>query len=337
MSRPDLSRVALNPIQWYSRKADPRDPDSEDLFLIMDPAFRSEYPSVLAGVKESGFDTVNLGVLSTQTLQDYARMIDEAGLALAPGYASIDLPATPLAPGSAEHVHWFDGIRRAAEESAYFGLDTVFLAPTLAFGPHAPRTGVATAVGYDFDPARLDRVTDLLGEAADVLAAEGVRAGLHNHIGTWVETVDEIDHVLAAIDPARLGASFDIGHIAWLGVDPVGVVQKHRDRIIDLHIKDLDLEVARRSRETPTPYGWAPSRGLFQEPGNGDVDLDGVLDALPDGFGGWIVIEVDRTAIDPLESAKLCREWAVRTFPHSGGPDAPGTAASVTPAPGTGR
>jgi inosose dehydratase len=322
MNRPDLSRVALNPIQWYSVKADPTDPDSEDLFLILDPAYRSEYPSVLKGVKESGFDTVNLGVLDTQTLQDYARMIADAGLALAPGYAAVGLPEQPLAAGSAERVRWFDGVRRTAEESNYFGLDTVFLAPKLEFGPGASRTGIATAVGYDFDVDRLDRITEVLGEAADVLAAEGVRAGLHNHIGTWVETVEEIDHVLAAIDPARLGASFDIGHLAWLGVDPVAVVEKHRDRIIDLHIKDLDLDVARISRETPHPYNWAPSRGLFQEPGNGGVDLDGVIDALPDDFGGWIVIEVDRTEIDPLESAKLCREWAVRTFPDATAPDA---------------
>jgi inosose dehydratase len=317
MSRPDLSRVALNPIQWYAIKEDPSDPDSADLFLINDPAFRAQYPDVLKGVREAGFDTVNLGVLSTQTLQDYARMIADAGLALAPGYATVDLPDRPLEPGSAERVHWFDGVRRTAEESQYFGIDTVFLAPTLVFGPDAPRTGVAAAVGYDFDPGRLERMTEVLAEAADVMAAEGVRAGLHNHIGTWVETVDDIDFVLGAIDPARLGASFDIGHLAWLGIDPVPVVEKYRDRILDLHIKDLDLEVARRSREEPHPYGWGPSRGLFMEPGEGDVDLDGVIDALPDGFGGWIIIEVDRTAIDPLDSARVCRDWAVRTFPDA--------------------
>jgi hypothetical protein len=34
-----------------------------------------------------------------------------------------------------------------------------------------------------------------------VLRAEGVRAGLHNHVGTWVETEHEIDRVLGALDP----------------------------------------------------------------------------------------------------------------------------------------
>jgi inosose dehydratase len=316
MTRPPRSRIALNPIQWFSRKADPADPDSADLWLIADPAFREDYPEVLRGVKSAGFDHVMLGVLETQTLQDYARMVADADLGLAPGYAAVDVPASDLRRGSAERIHWFDGIRRKAEESAYFGLDTIFLAPELNWNPGSVRATHAAAVGAGFDAARLDRLTDILGEAADVLAAEGVRAGLHNHVGTWVETVEELDHVLGAIDPARLGASFDIGHLAWLGVDPVPVVRRHADRLLDLHVKDIDLEVAARSRGTARPYSWGPSRGLFREPGDGDIDLTGVLDALPEGFGGWIVIEVDITALTPMQSAQACARWADEHFPR---------------------
>lgn len=315
MSLPARSRVALNPIQWFSRKADPADPDSADLWLIADPAFRAQYPTVLREVKESGFDAVMLGVLDTQTLQDFERLVTEAGLGLAPGYASVDVPSHELARGSAERVHWFDGVRRKAEESAYFGLETIFLAPELNWNPGSVRATHATAVGAGFDPARLDRLTEILGEAADVLAAEGIRAGLHNHIGTWVETEHEIDHVLAAIDPARLGASFDIGHLAWLGIDPVPIVRRHAHRLVDLHIKDIDSQIAARSREVARPYSWGPSRGLFREPGAGDIDLAGVLDALPDGFGGWVIIEVDLTAMTPFDSARACARWADETFP----------------------
>jgi inosose dehydratase len=317
MTRPLRSRVALNPIQWFSLKEDPADPDSADLWLVADPAFRADYPRVLREVKESGFDTVMLGVLETQTLQDFERLITDAGLALAPGYAAVDVPDIDLPRGSSERVHWFDGVRRKAEESAYFGLDTIFLAPELTWKPGSVRTIEAAAVGAAFDAGRLDRLTDIVGEAADVLAAEGVRAGLHNHIGTWLETEAEIDHVLGAIDPARLGASFDIGHLAWLGVDPLPLVQRHADRILDLHIKDLDLSVAALSREAPHPYSWGPSRGLFREPGQGDLDLEAVIDALPDGFPGWIIVEVDLTAMTPFDSAVACAQWADATFPRS--------------------
>jgi inosose dehydratase len=177
------------------------------------------------------------------------------------------------------------------------------------------RTLDAVAVGAVFDEGRLDRVIDVLGEAASVLASEGIRAGLHNHVGTWVETEYEIDRVLDAISPDLLGASFDVGHLAWAGIDPVTMLGRYSDRLVDLHIKDLDLDVATASRATPTSYRDATDRGLFLEPGLGGMDLDGILGALPDGFGGWIIIEVDRASMEPFESAKVSRAWLEATIP----------------------
>ena len=237
-------RVALNPIQWVNLKADPSDPDSEDLWLFADPAFQADYPGVLAQVRASGFSAVMMEVLDTQTLQSYERMVRDAGLVLAPGYASVALPedyGVLLAPGSAEQVRWYDGIRRKAEESNYFGLDTVFLSPEMSWAPGTRRTLEQTAVGADFDSSRLDRLIDVLGAAAEVLRVEGVRAGLHNHVGTWVETEEEIERVLAAIPASLLGASFDIGHLAWAGIDSARMLRRHADRLVDVHIKDLDL------------------------------------------------------------------------------------------------
>lgn len=303
-------RVALNAIQWINVKADPADPDSDDLWLYADPAFRADYPRVLGQVRESGFEAVMLEVLGTQTLQDYARMVTDAGLALAPGYASIAIPSdhgAALPAGSADRAHWFDGVRRKAEESSFFGLGTVFLAPEVGWGDAFPRTSVAAAVGAEFSPARLDEQIEFLAEATDVLAAEGVRAGLHNHVGTWVETEDEIERVLAAIP--RLGASFDIGHLEWAGIDARALLTRHADRVVDLHLKDLDLEVAAASRSTPAPYRAAVDRGLFAEPGAGGLDLDAILACLPADFDGWVVVEVDRTRLDPLASARISWAW----------------------------
>ena len=314
MSPLSRDRFALNAIPWFNVKADPTDPNSDDLWLVADPAFRADYPRVLREIRESGFEVAMLEVLSTQTLQDYSRLIDQAGLGLAPGYASIALPedhGQVLPPGSAERVHWFDGIRRKAEESNYFGLSTIFLAPEVSWAPGTVRTLEATAVGADFDESRLDRVVDLITEAAEVLAAEGVRAGLHNHVGTWVETEAEINHVLERVDSAVLGASFDIGHLAWTGTDPIEMLRRHADRLIDLHVKDLDLDVARSSRERPTSYNDAVGRGLFCEPGTGGLDLPGILAALPESFDGWIIVEVDRTQLTPAQSARASWEWVL--------------------------
>ena len=303
-------RVALNPLQWINLAADPAVPGSTSRWRYTEPGFRADYPGVLAAVRAAGWEHVMMEVLAVQTLQDYGRIVAEAGLTLAPGYASISLPEdhdVVLEPGSAERIHWFDQVRRKAEESAFFGLSTIFLAPEVGWGPRFPRTGTAVAVGAGFDEDRLDRQIALMGEAADVLAAEGVRAGLHDHVGTWIEVEAEIDRTLAALP--SLGASFDVGHLVWAGVDPVAMLTRYADRLVDLHIKDLDLEVAAASRAEPTGYHAATDAGIFLEPGRGGIDLDGVLAALPSDFDGWVIVEVDRASLPAEESARVSREW----------------------------
>lgn len=309
-------RVALNAIQWINIKADPTDPNSESLWRFADPDFRADYPDVLRQIREAGFDAVMMEVLPTQTLQDFQAMVAESGLVLAPGYASIAVPSdhgVTLPRGSAERVRWFDGIRRKAEESAFAGLDTLFLAPEVSWAPNAVRTLEAVAVGAGFSQERLDEQIEFLAEAAEVLRREGIRAGLHNHVGTWIETEDEIEQTLAAIP--GIGASFDIGHLEWAGIDAAGMIARHADRIVDLHVKDLDMTVVEASRATPTPYRTATDAGLFLEPGLGHLDLDRTLAALPEGFDGWIIIEVDRASMEPFASAKVSADWMNRTFP----------------------
>lgn len=304
-------KIALNAIQWISIKEDPNDPKSASLWRFADPAFVADYPGVLREIREAGFTATMMEVLDTQTLQNYAAMIEESGLALAPGYLQLPLPSDHggrLARGTFERIHWFDGVRRRAEESNYFGLSSIFVAPEVNQAPSAIRWQ-RPAIGSDFSQDRLDEFVDLLDEAVDVLQAEGVRPGLHNHVGTWVETEQEIDHVLDAIDASRLGASFDVGHLEWAGIDAKSTLRKWSDRLLDLHIKDLDLDIARDSRENPRPYEETTDRGLFREPGLGQIDLVDTLSVLPDGFDGWIIIEVDRATMDPTESARYTAGW----------------------------
>jgi sugar phosphate isomerase/epimerase len=72
---------------------------------------------------------------------------------------------------------------------------------------------------YDADPSRVEAVTALIGRIADAMAAEGVRPGLHPHIGTWIETEEERRAVLEALPESRLGFLPDTGHLAWSGSD----------------------------------------------------------------------------------------------------------------------
>lgn len=49
---------------------------------------------------------------------------------------------------------------------------------------------------------------------------------------------------------------------------------------------------------------------IWTEPGRGDVDLLAALDALPDTFSGWAMVEVDiPEASTNLESTQLSAAW----------------------------
>ncbi len=307
---PAKLNYALNAIQWINVKEDPNDPNSADLWRYADPTFVAEYPDVLKSIRDAGFDSVMMEVLDTQTLQNYEKMLKDADLKPAPGYLQIQLPSdhgVTLEKGSNEWIHWFDLVRRRAEESNYMGLDTLFIAPEVDF--EADRTTKAAAVGLNSSKEKLDELIEILTESARILNEEGIRPGLHNHVGTWLETEDEIDYVLERIPAEDLGVSFDIGHLEWAGINAKEMIKKYSDRIVDLHIKDLDLDIAADSRENPAPYRTTADRGIFLEPGLGQVDLIGALSELPDDFTGTIIVEVDKASMDPDESAKVTANW----------------------------
>ena len=311
-------QIALNALQWINLKQPADGPKDEPIWLYNDPAWRSEQPKVHQQVKDAGFDAVMLEVLATQTLQDYKRMLEGVGLTPAPGYVDIGIPedlGLTITKGSAEWVHWFDKIRRRAEETSFMGLDSVFLAAAMIYDGNR-RISEQAAVGAFFDQAKLDRTVELITEAAEVLKAEGVRAGLHNHIGSLIETEYEVDYVLNNVDASILGASLDIGHLAWAGVDYRALLRRHSDRLLDLHIKDIDATIAAASRAKPTSYYEVADQRFFLEPGLGDIDLDGVLADLGEyNFGGWIIIEVDRASMEPFESAKFSWKWVEEHIP----------------------
>jgi sugar phosphate isomerase/epimerase len=41
----------------------------------------------------------------------------------------------------------------------------------------------------------------------------------------------------------------------------------------------------------------------------GDIDLDGVIAAIPEHWEGWVIIEVDRASMDPARSAETSWAW----------------------------
>src|SRR5207253_444700 len=78
-----------------------------------------------------------------------------------------------------------------------------------------------------------------------------------------------------AADPKFVRLELDTGHYQQAGGDPAEAIRQHRDRLLFLHIKDLD------------------SSNRFVELGRGRVNFKAVFAALDAiGFDGWGVVEL---------------------------------------------
>lgn len=128
-------------------------------------------------------------------------------------------------------------------------------------------------------PDDIARLGDTLSEIGRRAADLGVLSGYHHHMGTIGETPEATERVLAASDPRYVKLLLDVAHYTQGGGDPVAAIRRHRERLLFLHIKDVE------------PRG---ASFRFVELGKGRVDLKGVFSALADvSFDGWAVVELD--------------------------------------------
>lgn len=269
MSRPSM-KVAVNPLPW----------------VLSDAGFqlsRTVLLEALADLRGVGFRALHAQVPDDMTVDEYRQTLADYGFVPAPGYFSADFADV----GSGQEVR--EQARHAAEEHIELGLSEMFIASAMSTERMAH-----PAVGYHPDDERLRRFTDGMVAAAEVMQAEGVTAALHSHVGSWVETEDEVRAVLDWSEGSALAFGPDTGHLFWGGADPARLVQEYAARVACVHIKDVDAAAAATAREQGDDYRIATSvRHVWTEPGRGDVDLDGVIAGLPDGFDGWAVLEVD--------------------------------------------
>ena len=160
-------------------------------------------------------------------------------------------------------------------------------------------------------PARRDipfetycRQANAFVEAA---AYYGLKAALHNHLGTRVESQQELDDFMAAVPGAEL--LLDIAHLHAAGGDCVETVHKYNDRLAAVHFKDVFIK-----DESIGLDRW-PARLRFCElnGGNCGLPLEAIVKALREAhYGKWLLIEHDThlrpPEIDLKKSADILKD-----------------------------
>jgi inosose dehydratase len=144
----------------------------------------------------------------------------------------------------------------------------------------------------------------------------GLRTVFHHHCAGYVETPDEIATLLDLTSPDRLGLVFDAGHyVHGTGGedgDVIPALNRFKERIWYIHLKDLEPNVARRSREEEWDYFTQMRNGLYPELGKGCVDFPALLRWLAArDYKGYVLVEQDVLPGmgTPKESAARSREY----------------------------
>ena len=140
---------------------------------------------------------------------------------------------------------------------------------------------------------------------ADRTHAEGVRLVYHHHMGTVVQSMEDIDAFMAATGPS-VHLLLDTEHATFAGADPAALARRWRARLSHVHAKDVRREVMARVQTERMSFLDAVIAGVFTVPGDGCVDYASVFRELA-GYSGWVVVEAeqDPAKADPLTYAQL--------------------------------
>jgi inosose dehydratase len=170
------------------------------------------------------------------------------------------------------------------------------------------------------------RYVDRVRRIGEIAAENGLRAVFHQHAGTNVEFLDEVDELFLSVDDQCIGMCLDTGHLAYAGIDPVEAIGRFSDRIDHVHFKDVDGDVLARARTEGWDFWTAISAGVFCPIGRGVVDFAGIMRALEAlEFSGTATLEQDRHPLsdtDPLSDLRasvahiepMLSTYGTRTF-----------------------
>jgi inosose dehydratase len=151
------------------------------------------------------------------------------------------------------------------------------------------------ADGYDERPVLGEvawkRLFDNLDRLVDRAAGRGIAACVHPHVGTVVESYDDVRRLL---DGSGVPLCLDTGHLLIGGTDPAALVRDAPERVVHTHLKDVDQAWASRVQRGEVTYTAAVAGGMYRPLGTGDVDIAGIVRTLESGgYAGWYVLEQD--------------------------------------------
>ncbi|MCF1707189.1 myo-inosose-2 dehydratase [Tabrizicola sp. J26] len=273
-------RIGINPITWTN----------DDV-----PELGGDTPleTCLSETKQAGYAGTELGGKFPRDSKVLGPILDSYGLSLVSGwydgrcdeksveeeFEAITPHLTLLRDLGATHVVYADTSR--GRHGAIWG-------------PISQRPALSAAEW----PTYGKKLTALAERFADF----GVRMAFHHHMGTIVETDEEVGLMMQHTGEA-VGLLYDTGHSIFSGGDPVALLRKHVKRVVHVHCKDARPDILKKARAEDMSFMGAVMEGIFTVPGDGIIDYPTILKILHDaGYSGWLVVEAEQ---DPKKAHPL--------------------------------
>lgn len=165
---------------------------------------------------------------------------------------------------------------------------------------------------YVMDEKEWKLLADGLNNLGRIAQDKGMKLTFHHHMGTVVQTEEEIERFMELVDPELVYLLFDSGHLSFAGIDPAKVLKKYISRVRHVHLKDIRKDMVNQSRSERWSFLKGVREGVFTVPGDGDVDFAPIFQILEEAdYEGWVVVEAeqDPAKANPLEYAIKARKY----------------------------
>lgn len=175
--------------------------------------------------------------------------------------------------------------------------------------------GTDKAIFYDkyvMDDKEWDCLCDGLNKLGKTALDMGITLTYHHHMGTVVQTPDEIDRLMKNTDPKLVNLLYDSGHLAYCGYDYVGVLKKYINRTKHIHLKDVRPEVIEKVKNERLSFLDGVRLGAFTVPGDGSIDFQPIFNEINEsGYKGYVLVEAeqDPKKANPFEYALKARKY----------------------------
>lgn len=278
-------RIGTNPIAWSND--DQRELGAE---ISLD--------TCLSQAKAAGFEGIELGHKFPRSSHALRPILEQHGLDLIGGWYSTSL----LTRTAAEEIV---AAREHMTLLGEMGCEVFIMAETTnaIHGERSMRLSQSPTLNVEDWAGFGHRMSEFSMRLRDA----GLLPAYHHHMGTVVETAEEIARFMQTTD-AAVGLLLDTGHATFAGADPVALAKAYGARITHVHCKDVRLSVKAAALERDASFLDAVVDGVFTVPGDGDVDFASVLTAIRQAsYAGWLVVEAeqDPKKADPETYARL--------------------------------